>query len=227
MIPARCRETGKLKKYLCFLIAQVTLAATPMVTLGYTLTYLPLLPHICISESGQHWFIWWLGAYSASGLLSIGPLGTNFSKILIKIKKDHQRNCIWKCRLWNGNHFVQGVWVNWFSGKTHLFYILIYAHNVTNHPLHTTSAIVIQKRGTSVWNLWADMETLGLAPAILIFLTLFPDFSFMRLDPDTYHGSWDKNNILPPGSKSIFGRIKRVSDVLVQECQPIYRNGVG
>ena len=227
MIPARCRETGKLKKYLCFLIAQVTLAATPMVTLGYTLTYLPLLPHICISESDQHWFRWWLGAYSASALLSIGPLGTNFSKILIKIKKIINEIALENAVCGMAAILSKGGWVNWFSGKTHLFYILIYAHNVTNHPLHTTSAIVIQKRSTSVWNLWADMETLGLAPVILIFLTLFTDFSFMRLDPDTYHGSWDKNNILPPGSKSIFGRIRRVSDVLVQECQPIYRNDVG
>ena len=30
-----------------------------------TLTHLPLVPHICISETGQHWFRWWLAAYSA------------------------------------------------------------------------------------------------------------------------------------------------------------------
>ena len=29
------------------------------------LTHLPLVPHICVSESGQHWFRWWLVAYSA------------------------------------------------------------------------------------------------------------------------------------------------------------------
>ena len=28
--------------------------------------HLPLVPHICISESGQHWFIWWLVAYSTT-----------------------------------------------------------------------------------------------------------------------------------------------------------------
>ena len=27
--------------------------------------YLPLVPHICVSESGQHWFREWLDAYSA------------------------------------------------------------------------------------------------------------------------------------------------------------------
>ena len=29
------------------------------------LTHLPLLPHILVSESDQHWFRWWLIAYSA------------------------------------------------------------------------------------------------------------------------------------------------------------------
>ena len=30
--------------------------------------HLPLVPHICVSELGQHWFGWWLVAYSAPGL---------------------------------------------------------------------------------------------------------------------------------------------------------------
>ena len=30
--------------------------------------HLPLVPHICVSESGQHCFGWWLVAYSAPGL---------------------------------------------------------------------------------------------------------------------------------------------------------------
>ena len=29
------------------------------------LTHLPLVPHICVSELGQHWFRWWLVSYSA------------------------------------------------------------------------------------------------------------------------------------------------------------------
>ena len=56
-------------------------------------THLPLVPHICVSELGQHWFRSWLVAYSApshylknAGLLSTGPSGTNFSDILIKIQ---------------------------------------------------------------------------------------------------------------------------------------------
>ena len=31
----------------------------------YQLTHLPLQPHICVSESDEHWFRKWLGAYSA------------------------------------------------------------------------------------------------------------------------------------------------------------------
>ena len=30
--------------------------------------HLPWVPHICVSESSQHWFGWWLVAYSAPGL---------------------------------------------------------------------------------------------------------------------------------------------------------------
>ena len=42
--------------------------------------------------------------------LSTGLFGTNFmSGIQIQI---HSRKYIWKCRLWNGGHFVQGRWVN-------------------------------------------------------------------------------------------------------------------
>ena len=51
----------------------------------------PLVPHICVSESGQHWFRWWLVAYSGPShcsnalLLSIVPLETTCSEIWIKI----------------------------------------------------------------------------------------------------------------------------------------------
>ena len=53
----------------------------------------PPVPHICVSELGQHWFRWWLGAYSAPShylnqCLNIvnWTLGTNFGEILIKIR---------------------------------------------------------------------------------------------------------------------------------------------
>ena len=41
--------------------------------------HLPLGPHICVSEWGQHWF--------SCELLSIEPSGANFSEILIKNTK--------------------------------------------------------------------------------------------------------------------------------------------
>ena len=49
--------------------------------------------------------------WTSAGLLPIGPLGTTFSVILIKLKK-YSRKWIWKDRLWKGSHFVQGRWVN-------------------------------------------------------------------------------------------------------------------
>ena len=48
------------------------------------------MPHICVIESGQYWFRWWLVAYSPPShylnqcyVIIIGPLGTNFSELLI------------------------------------------------------------------------------------------------------------------------------------------------
>ena len=44
-----------------------------------------------------------------AGLLSIGPLGTNFSEILVKNWfLFHWKECLWKCCLQNGGHLVQG-----------------------------------------------------------------------------------------------------------------------
>ena len=43
-----------------------------------------------------------------AGLLSIGPLGTNFSEILIKIQNFSFTKRIWKYCPWNGSHFVWG-----------------------------------------------------------------------------------------------------------------------
>ena len=45
--------------------------------------------------------------WTSDDLLSIGPQGTNFSKILIKVLK-FSIKCIWKCHLQNGSHFIQG-----------------------------------------------------------------------------------------------------------------------
>ena len=50
------------------------------------LTHWGLVTHIiCISKLGRHWFRLWLGTNN-DGLLLIGPLGTHFNAILIKIQ---------------------------------------------------------------------------------------------------------------------------------------------
>ena len=46
--------------------------------------------------------------WTSAGLLSIGPLGPNFSEILIIIQNFSFSKCTWKYRLWKGGHFVQG-----------------------------------------------------------------------------------------------------------------------
>ena len=62
------------------------------------LTYLPRVPHICVSRSGQRWFIW-----TNDGILLFGPLGINFSEILIDIytyllEKNVIEDIFWKQR---------------------------------------------------------------------------------------------------------------------------------
>ena len=58
-----------------------------------TLTHLPLVPYICVMESGQYWIRWWLGAYSEPchylnqyRVVVNWTLRKNFSEILIKIQ---------------------------------------------------------------------------------------------------------------------------------------------
>ena len=81
------------------------------------ITRLPLVSHICVSESRQHSFRLWLADYSApshylnTGLLSIGPLGKNYYEIVINttlfMHESASENIDW-C---DGGHFVQGRWV--------------------------------------------------------------------------------------------------------------------
>ena len=44
-----------------------------------------------------------------TGILLMGPLGTNFREILIKFYTFLLKKCIWKCRLVNGGHFVSAL----------------------------------------------------------------------------------------------------------------------
>ena len=79
----------------------------------WDLTHWGRVTHICVSKltiigsddclspyRGQA-IIW-----TNAGLLLIGPLGTNISEILIEILTFSLKKCVWKCRLWNGGHFV-------------------------------------------------------------------------------------------------------------------------
>ena len=43
--------------------------------------------------------------WTNAGILSIGPLATKFSEILIEIHIFSLKKCIWNCRLQNGGHF--------------------------------------------------------------------------------------------------------------------------
>ena len=69
--------------------------------------------HICVGKTtiigsdngllpGRHQAIIWTNA----GIWIIGPLGTNFSEIVIKILTYYSRKCVWKCLLENGGHLV-------------------------------------------------------------------------------------------------------------------------
>ena len=77
------------------------------------LTHWGRVTHICVGNlaiigsdnglsPGRRQAITWTNV----GILLIGPLGTNFSEMLIEIKHFHSRKSIWKCRLKNGGHFV-------------------------------------------------------------------------------------------------------------------------
>ena len=47
--------------------------------------------------------------WTIAGILLIGPLGTNFSEILIEIPTFLFKKVSWKCRLRNIGHFVSAL----------------------------------------------------------------------------------------------------------------------
>ena len=78
-----------------------------------SLTHWGRVTHICVGKliilgsdnglsPGRRQAIIWTNAE----IMLIGPLGTNFSEILIAIQTFHSRKCVWKCRLRNGVNFV-------------------------------------------------------------------------------------------------------------------------
>ena len=82
-------------------------------TISNTLTPLLLVPHICVSESGQHWFRKWLVAYSApSHCLNqccVIVNGNHRNKLQWNFdqKYFHSKKCIWKYRLRKSGHLNQ------------------------------------------------------------------------------------------------------------------------
>ena len=78
-------------------------------------THLPLGLHIFMSESGQHWFRWWLVAYSSPShylndhwvIINRIP-GNKLQWNFNHNTKFLSQKCIWKYCLLNGGHFVPG-----------------------------------------------------------------------------------------------------------------------
>ena len=77
------------------------------------LTHWGRVTHLCVSKltsiasdnglsPGRRQAIIW----NKAGILLIGPLGTNFSEVLIKFTHFHWRKNVWKCRLRNVGHCV-------------------------------------------------------------------------------------------------------------------------
>ena len=104
---------------LWYLIILISNSSTPKTNRYFSncdLTHPPLVPHMCVSESGQHWFRKWLVAYSApSHYLNQCRIIVNWT-----LRNKFQWNCnrntnktfrsikyIWKYRLRNGGHFVR------------------------------------------------------------------------------------------------------------------------
>ena len=82
----------------------------------YTLTHSGRVTHICVSKltiigsdnglsPDRHQAIIWTN----DGILLIGPLGTNFSEILIEIHAFSFKKMHLKCRLENGGYFVSAT----------------------------------------------------------------------------------------------------------------------
>ena len=92
-------------------ITNVVLQCTYAVELCIPFNSSPLVPHICVSESGQH-----IGSDNGACRL-FGANYLNQCSLIVNstLRKKLQwnkifrwRKYIWKRRLWNGGHFVQG-----------------------------------------------------------------------------------------------------------------------
>ena len=82
--------------------------------LGWNLNIIPVSKIIIIgsdnssSPGGRKAIIW-----TNPGILLLGPLGINFSKILIEINTFSLKKCHWKCSLQNGLYFISALCWCW------------------------------------------------------------------------------------------------------------------
>ena len=100
--------------------------------------------------------------WTNAGLLLIGPLGTNFSEILIGIqtfssefKHFHSRKCIWKCRLRNGVHLSRPQCV-----KAYLLPIGPHAENKFQWNFDQNTKLFFEEN--AIKNIVCRMTNLGL-----------------------------------------------------------------
>ena len=105
------KESFPSVKYICSFRLQIS--AISMRDLPFGLTHWGQATHICVGKltiigsdnglsPGRRQAIIW----TIAGILLIGPVGTNFSDILIGFKTCFSRNCIWKRRLQLGVYLV-------------------------------------------------------------------------------------------------------------------------
>ena len=139
------------------------------------------MPHICVSESVQHWSRLWLVAYSApnhylSQSLVIGvivnwTLRNKFQWNFNQNKNLYLRKCIWNYHLRYGGHFVHGdelikcfmshyPWVIDPSHKSHIAsdkYSIMH-HFVTEMCTHVhisvTKCCIVGYGTDAFWDLW-------------------------------------------------------------------------
>ena len=70
--------------------------------------------------------------WTSADFLSTGPLRKHFSEIRINKYNFRLWKCIWKCRLRNGGHFLQGIWVKLLIIATNVATVSFFYHHITH-----------------------------------------------------------------------------------------------
>ena len=85
----------------------------------YCFNHLPLVPHISVSESGQHWFGWWLVAYSVP-CLCLGQccVTVNWNRLQLVFCFNHPLLVSHICVCESGQHW-SGWWLVAYSVPGH------------------------------------------------------------------------------------------------------------